>query len=319
MIRTTHRFQLHIYIAVLFLGLLVAFAATNITLQYAKTRSMMLSVTSELFKHIDGEIRGAIRARYDASILAAELYSTSAVMSATTVSERMTQLPVVLQYMEAQHSISAIYAGYDNGSFFFTRRLVPDTKQTDTIKPPPGANYMVWSIERDPSGKVNSRFIFIDKAAKVLETRAVPTETYDPRTRPWYKDAIATSDIIMTSPYVFFTTQEIGATFAKRRRDAGFVVGVDVTLDSFSDLLNSLKPTPSAELVIFDAKRRIVADSRMRPLPDGAAGLADLSEDLGEQPAGPGTNRRWRLGRDLRHGYRRGRQRDLARHGVASG
>lgn len=276
MVKTTRRFQLHIYIAVLFLGLLFAFAVTNISLQYIKTRSMMLSVASELFKHIDGEIRGAISTRYDVSILAANLYSESAVMNATTLAERMTRLPSVLQYMEAQPSISALYTGYENGSFFFTRRVVPDTEETKRLKPPPGADYMVWNIERDASGKTTSRFIFIDKTSKVLETRTIPDETYDPRTRPWYKEALAASDTILTSPYVFFTTKEVGTTFARRRLDSGTVVGVDVTLASLSTLLDSLKPTPSAELVIFDANRRIVADSTMRPRADGAATLADL-------------------------------------------
>ena len=53
MVHSGRRVALHVYVATLFLTLMIASAATNITMQYLQTRQMMLSASTTVFGHID--------------------------------------------------------------------------------------------------------------------------------------------------------------------------------------------------------------------------------------------------------------------------
>ena len=55
----------------------------------------------------------------------------------------------------------------------------------------------------------------------VLRDELRPDYRFDPRTRGWYQQALATAAPVRTSPYVFFTTREVGTTVAQRSVDGG--------------------------------------------------------------------------------------------------
>ena len=66
---------------------------------------------------------------------------------------------------------------------------------------------------------------------------------YDPRTRPWYKDAINSSSSSLTKPYIDAATGQmvitIGAPVKKAGKTLG-VVGADMTLQAITDSINAL-------------------------------------------------------------------------------
>ena len=62
---------------------------------------------------------------------------------------------------------------------------------------------------------------------------------YDPRTRPWYKDALAAGGTTLTEPYVDAATGELIITIATPARPAG-VVGGDLSLQTLVDIINAL-------------------------------------------------------------------------------
>jgi methyl-accepting chemotaxis protein len=62
---------------------------------------------------------------------------------------------------------------------------------------------------------------------------------YDPRTRPWYKDAMAAGGTTLTEPYVDAATSELIITIATPAKAAG-VVGGDLSLNTLVEIINSL-------------------------------------------------------------------------------
>ncbi|MGA4447010.1 methyl-accepting chemotaxis protein [Ectopseudomonas chengduensis] len=62
---------------------------------------------------------------------------------------------------------------------------------------------------------------------------------YDPRTRPWYKDALAAGGSTLTEPYVDAATGELIITIATPARPAG-VVGGDLSLQTLVNIINAL-------------------------------------------------------------------------------
>lgn len=64
-------------------------------------------------------------------------------------------------------------------------------------------------------------------------------EGYDPRTRPWYKDALAAGGSTLTEPYVDAATGELIITIATPAGKAG-VIGGDLSLNTLVQIINSL-------------------------------------------------------------------------------
>ena len=62
---------------------------------------------------------------------------------------------------------------------------------------------------------------------------------YDPRTRPWYKDALSAGGTTLTEPYVDAATKALIITIATPAKPAG-VVGGDLSLQVLVDIINSL-------------------------------------------------------------------------------
>jgi len=64
-------------------------------------------------------------------------------------------------------------------------------------------------------------------------------EGYDPRTRPWYKDAVAAGGSTLTEPYVDAATSKLIITIATPAGANG-VAGGDLSLDTLVQIINSL-------------------------------------------------------------------------------
>ncbi|MDC7824034.1 methyl-accepting chemotaxis protein [Pseudomonas sp. BLCC-B13] len=62
---------------------------------------------------------------------------------------------------------------------------------------------------------------------------------YDPRTRPWYKDAMSAGGSTLTEPYVDAATSKLIITIATPAGSSG-VVGGDLSLDTLVQIINSL-------------------------------------------------------------------------------
>ncbi len=270
MFHRTRKFTLHIYIAALFMTLMLAFAATNITVQCLQTSRMMLSASTTLFGHIDAETRVAIASRYDGAIFAADILAQTGLVDNLSLADRLKSLPALVQSLHDQPSISAAYVGYDNGDFFLVRPVAAGSLLARTIKSPAASAYLVQSISRSELGMPEGRYLFFDDALKPIEERIVPDYVFDPRVRPWFVAALQTPGVAVTAPYLFFTTHEVGTTFARRSSDGRGVVGVDVTLSALSGLLSSLRPTPSAQLVILNDRGEVLADADAAQYPLGA-------------------------------------------------
>ena len=159
---------------------------------------------------------------------------------------------------------------------------------------PPDAAFLVQSViagDRPVAG----RYLFLNAQLGVIRNEPRPNYRYDPRTREWYRRAMASAALVRTDPYIFFTTREVGTTLAKRTPSGSAVVGVDITLQTLSRHLAESRVTFSSRLALVDRLGFVIAhpDSArlVRPGPTGDPGLtrlADLDESvLGRLLAAP--------------------------------
>jgi HD superfamily phosphodiesterase len=217
------RFPLHIPIALLFI-LLILLAGTIISVNnYIETRRLISSATAVLFESIRRETVARFESIYRPAEMLTDLLAQQRLGRATTLSERMEAVPYLAEALRHAPSVSALYVGYANGDFFLLRPLRDDPAAREPFAAPPATRFVVQSIEHDAAGGLRGSLIFLDADRAEIDRRAAAKYAFDPRTRGWYGDATKTDAQVKTLPYIFYTTREVGITFA-RRFDTGSAV-----------------------------------------------------------------------------------------------
>src|SRR5215469_4328222 len=126
--------------------------------------------------------------------------------------------------------IANLYAADEDGNFVLVRRSEAGGTDVKLIENLSGPRHVTW-VHRNAAGEEIGR-------------EDDPTDTYDPRTRPWYAGARGSEELFWTGVYIFFTQRAPGITVSARYRGAQgrlHLFGVDITLDALSHFLASLK------------------------------------------------------------------------------
>jgi hypothetical protein len=82
-----------------------------------------------------------------------------------------------------------------------------------------GCAYVVQSIERAGAAP-QGRLIYFDARLQRLreDDRPAYAADFDPRRRPWFQQGLASSTQVRTPPYLFYSSQKVGTTLARRSR-----------------------------------------------------------------------------------------------------
>ncbi|MBG6601708.1 methyl-accepting chemotaxis protein, partial [Pseudomonas aeruginosa] len=120
--------------------------------------------------------------------------------------------------------------------------LVEQTAQTLARDPRPEA---VSALLEQPALTSTFSFTYLGQQDGVFTMRpdSPMPAGYDPRSRPWYKDAVAAGGLTLTEPYVDAATQELIITAATPVKAAGNTLGVvggDLSLKTLVQIINSL-------------------------------------------------------------------------------
>ena len=191
-----------------------------------------------------------------------QLLALNDITSMTSTEERLQRIPMLANMMTMNHILSAVYVGYEDGDFFLLRSL-ENERARERLSAPLTAQYLLQAIDRDPEGRILSKvWGFYDAQFNPIQKDISSDDyAYDPRSRPWYQSAQQSDTLILTSPYVFFTTEEIGATFALRDQKHGAVVGVDASINDLSGFMHALAPSKSVEMALIDQNHWILGHS----------------------------------------------------------
>ncbi|MBB2495844.1 HD domain-containing phosphohydrolase [Aquipseudomonas ullengensis] len=279
------RLPLHVHISVLFTLLLLLTGVVLGLFNYHQTTQIILSSSSQLFNQMREEVEADLQHTYQPI---RHLLSLLALDKGSQVNDsylRMEMLPLFAQALNDNPKLASLYLGYPDGDFFMVRPL-----RTERLKgifdAPAQAAFQVWSIDRNGSARPVSESQYFDEKLEPISRRQNLSESYDPRTRPWYKMALESGQQVTTEPYVFFSTGDVGTTLARITQNQ-VVIGADLTLHDLSATLARHKVTPSTEVVLFSPNGSAIAypdTSRLIIQNDGMhlAKVEQLSPALGE-------------------------------------
>jgi class 3 adenylate cyclase len=135
-----------------------------------------------------------------------------------------------------------------DGNFILVRRGLDRGTEVKLIENAPGPRRVTW-IYRDPAGTETRR-------------REDPSDSYDPRQRPWYIGAVDSDELFWTNAYVFYTDRKPGITVSARYRGPDgrvYVYGVDIALDQISRFLASLQIGQHGKAVLMSGSGDVIA------------------------------------------------------------
>jgi len=158
-----------------------------------------------------------------------------------------------------------LYVGYEDGSFLemdvIDRGGPAFRKSLDVDE---DAAFRLVVIAR--TGTVASSTLYLsENLIQVAEAPGPPG--YDPRQRPWYKEAFGNDKTLLTGPYVFYAPHEPGYTLRIPLKEGrrGVIAG-DILLGRFEDMLAAQKLGRSGLTFLFDDSGRIVGHPQMSRL-----------------------------------------------------
>lgn len=119
------------------------------------------------------------------------------------------------------------------------RILLIDTAAQSVAKN--SADDQVRSLITQPSLTKTFGYIYLGRAngGFIMQPDEDMGDNYDPRQRPWYKDAIAANGVTLTEPYQDAASNDLIVTIASPAAAEG-VVGGDLSLDKLVETINSL-------------------------------------------------------------------------------
>ena len=270
------RLPFHVHIATLISLVVIGAGGVIGWHNHVQNRELIISGSQELAQAIRAKTVAGFEAIYHPAELVIDLLAHQRLRQSRNLAGRMESVGYIAVALEHVPSLSALYIGYSSGDFFLVRPLRENAAARAQFRAPPNAAYLVQSIERGAGAALRGTYIFLDSALTAVERREVPEYVFDPRTRDWYQQALATPLQVKTAPYVFFSTGEVGMTFARSADGGDAVVGADLTLGDLSRALQAEKLTPSSELVLFKPDGAVLAYDKPERMALGRVNRSDV-------------------------------------------
>jgi adenylate cyclase len=251
------RFTLFVTILTLFLSaaLLVGVAVT--AADYIQNHRNALKVASETFKEKIGRINERRLAFFAAPFAMVQQLRDDRVLRDPSGSSD--PIPrTILSSLTMNPQISAVYAGYENGSFLHILSISDSEKSfIEGLGGPAATRFAIREIRAGSGGRTES-WRFLDAAAQQIGMLGDEVATFDPRRRDWYRDARAHPEkVVRNAPYVFAATGQMGMTLAAAIE--GGAIGVDITLDRLMAYVRSVRSNETQRFVAFDERNRLLA------------------------------------------------------------
>ena len=157
--------------------------------------------------------------------------------------------PFGLQVFRTYPQLSGFFTANPRGSIVNHRQNPDGTINTEVI-------------EREMSNVRVTR-VYRDEADNVVNTETSSNSDYDPRVRPWYKEAVEGRKLYWSEVYIFFTEKLPGLTVSyplfSQNDELMAVIGIDIKLDKISTFLANLKVGINGRAIIIEDDGTLVA------------------------------------------------------------
>ena len=254
------KYPLQIAISTLFISLTVILGAILSWHSYDKTSEIMLSDANDIYRRISQELYLDFKSTYGVVGTGLRQFRLSPVINETDFNGRSARLPGFKAVLKSEASVFAVGVGYPDGDYLGLSRADSDYIQ-QKYEVPSGVAYVAFYMKQrraeadfDPGRMYH---VYYDENLNEVSRSKGLASNFDPRTRPWYKQAEA--EPRATSPYLFYDSQVVGLTAMSKTAVPGVIVVFDITLKSLSETISRYEVTENSEVVLIDARGQTFA------------------------------------------------------------
>lgn len=112
-----------------------------------------------------------------------------------------------------------------------------------------------------------------------VDNEAVLDPDYDPRSRPWYREAVDAEDFLISEPYEYASIKALGITGAIKVHDERGqfvgVLGIDIMLEDLKKIIDSLSLGMDERIILLNKDNRVII-SQFNGQKDRVRGLRDF-------------------------------------------
>ncbi len=257
--RATRNVRFYIYISYFFTTLILIFGVAMGTVQFTRMSKIILAQANSSYALIGNEVASNIRDIYEPVKNQTEILAQSHPISGKNLNERLAHANYLAKAIISVKSATSAYVGFANGEFFLLRQYAKSNGGKDVFKAPENTAWIVQSTSMD-AGKLAEHLVYLDNRLNEIQRQQIPLRNYDPRQRGWYETAMKNpGQANVSEPYYFFTTAQIGVTYAQKIVDADAVVGIDIELPTIHETIRNSGITPSTRIALIDGKGQLLA------------------------------------------------------------
>lgn len=253
----------------------VSFSSVNTIIRTAASSFLSTSAQSAADR-IDGQLK-SVHDNIDI------LRGITSVQSAELDSPRLYIL--LASMLRNNKQLYSLYMGYADGSFLEIAMIDrAGAAAKARFGAPHGAVFRLFMVaQTKETGRLETSTAFLNNALVPLASQSGPVD-FDPRNRPWYAGAFDANASLLTEPYIFHETGDIGYTLRLPIIGGrqGVVAG-DILLTEAEAMLRKQQLGHSGIAFLFDDKDRVLAHPDMSrwldttSIPDKLSELPRLS------------------------------------------
>jgi HD-GYP domain-containing protein (c-di-GMP phosphodiesterase class II) len=242
----------------MFIALTVVLGVVQIWFNYQKNTELIKESSTVLYDKVMQQAYTDLKSRYDIAATSVEIIAEGDLVNADNLVERIKHVSVLSKILKSNKSVSGFEVGYANGDFFIIRGAYTDYMR-EQFQAPFSTLYVIDNIEALSDQSKQTTRIYYDKYLNEISRKLITGMKYDPRTRPWYKLALESSEFATTPPYLYYFVKKVGITITLESKTKGTVVAADIALDDISAVLKNNQITLSSELLLLDDKGEVIA------------------------------------------------------------
>jgi adenylate cyclase len=251
-------------IIVLFVGIVLLVGLALVYLAFSRVTSITRSAASSFIDSVTelaaDRINGQLKTARDSLDI---LQGLTSVQSAALQDNQRLYI-VLASMLRNNKQLYNLYMGYDNGTFLEMDLIDRGGEGArNRLGAPPNAVFRLVTIARNGNDGLTSTVDYLSDALVSVAQSPGPAD-YDPRNRPWFIGAFGTNASLLTDPYVFFATGQIGYTvrmaIAEGRK--GVVAG-DILLNEAEAMLRKQQLGKSGLAFLFDDAGRVLVHPDM--------------------------------------------------------
>lgn len=251
------RISLRILIATTITLSMVLLATVLIFQGYRGMQAGILAVADQASRQLTATVNERIQRLMEPNQMLIRMLQHDPLIGLTDEQSRLQRVPALAEVLNANPLLSAAYIGYENKDFLLLRHL-RNPVLSEFFSAPEQSAYLLQTVFLNTSGQREGVWRFYDNRLRLVERRPMPHYTFNPHSRLWYQQSLAEDQVVLTPPYLFYTTQEVGVTMSYAAAD-GVVLGIDATAMDLSEQMDALRLTPGTEIAIINQDALLLA------------------------------------------------------------